>query len=90
MITDEYRCPNCGLIILKRHIQDTSQKACPTCGSGVAKVWNFAYTKLAWHAPDRSRTGSDRMVIRSARQGKPAGPLSDGSDTLQTNLGLTR
>lgn len=90
MITDEYRCSTCGPVTLKRHIHDTSQKMCPVCGSAVTKVWNYPYTKLAWHAPDRSRTGSDRMVIRSAQQGKPAGPLSDGSDTLQTNLGLTR
>lgn len=90
MITDEYRCPNCGPILLRRHIKDTSERTCDVCGATVRKIWNYPYTRLAWHAPDRSRTGSDRMVIRSAQQGKPAGPLSDGSDTLQTNLGLAR
>lgn len=91
MIFDDYRCPEHGVFELKRaSMEDTTTKFCPTCSAEMTKVFHYPYTKMMWHSADRSRTGSDRMVIRSARSGQPGGPLSDGSDTLQTNLGLTR
>lgn len=91
MIFDDYRCPEHGVFELKRaSMEDTAMRLCPTCSAEMTKVFHYPYTKMMWHAPDRSRTGSDRMVIRSARHGVESGALSDGSDTLQTNLGLTR
>lgn len=91
MIRDEYRCSHCQhRFEAQRSIHQTLSPACPQCGRPASKVYHFPYTRLCWHAPLRGQEGSDRMVIRSAYNGQPAGALSDGSDTLVTNLGLHR
>lgn len=60
---------------------------CSNCGSQrTHRIYHFPYTKLDWKDPMRGNNGNDRMVIRAARHGEPAGPLSDGSDTLASNL----
>ena len=91
MIFDDYRCQEHGVFELKRRsMSDTGPKPCPICNAEMQKVFHYPYTKMMWHAADRGRTGSDRMVIRSAKNGEPGGALSDGSDTLQSNMGLVR
>lgn len=91
MIRDEYQCPQCShRFEAKRSIYAVISPPCPRCGTPSRKVFHYPYTRLCWHAPLRGQEGSDRMVIRHAYNGQPAGPLSDGSDTLVTNLGLHR
>lgn len=68
----DYRCNDCGAEFEAVHSMfDNPRLPCPDCGLLHTRrlITTFPHTRMAWKAWDRNDTGSDKMVIRSARRG---------------------
>lgn len=75
----DYMCNACQEIFDVTHPMGAHPVVdCPVCGGPARKVIiAYPHTMLNWKAHDRNDTGSDRMVIRSARRGKKNQPMDD-------------
>lgn len=67
----DYRCSPCGVTVeIERPMaaqEGTYQ--CPECRRVMSRIYEFPHVELNWKAFDRNDTGSERMVLRAAKQG---------------------
>jgi len=67
MATYTYKCNNCGKFDYKQPMSDPALTMCPTCESGVQKV--FSAPNVTGKAPERSMTyNPNRSVLWNSAQ----------------------